>query len=618
MIVKAPRTPLLLLLSLTLLTLAALMGFTARTPGWTAADMNVSQAIQATRTPWLTVVAQVLNVGFGTLVGAALVAALTGALAISGRPRAAGRTLVVIAAGWGVSLLFKTVIARPRPPAAHFLLVQELGKDSFPSGHVCLTLSIVIALALLAGGSAYFLPVVVAGCLLVAAQMLARVYLGAHYPTDTVGSIMVTPAAIYLVTTVKRLPALGVLLLQADNRRRARRAAPPDTRKIKILLLHAYGMGGTIRTVFNIAGTLAADHDVEIVSVVRTKEHPFFPVPPGVRVTFLDDRRHRRPTRFPRLAPLRRSRLIPREEAAYATFNLRTDLKLLRFLRGLRTGVLITTRPGLNLAAALLAPPGVITIGQEHVGFASHQPPLRKMIARRYGRLDAVVTLTEADLQAYRTALGTRAPHHLLRIPNALSPLTGGPSPLTAKTVLAIGRLTKVKGFDLLIRAWEQVQAANPGWTLRILGAGPQRARLEAAVEKRGLTGSVELPGARSDIGAELDDASVFALSSRHEGFSMTILEALSKGVPVASFDCPHGPREILTHEHDGLLVPRRDVDALAATISHLIGDEASRRRIGAEGLHTSRRYDPAAIGDRWRVLLADLETDRQSGSAGR
>src|SRR5690348_15087697 len=82
----------------------------------------------------------------------------------------------------------------------------------------------------------------------------------------------------------------GVRLLDTVNGRRARRAPAADTGTVRILLQHAYGMGGTIRRVLNRAGHLARERDVEIVSVVRAAEHPFFPIPPGVRVTFLDDR----------------------------------------------------------------------------------------------------------------------------------------------------------------------------------------------------------------------------------------------------------------------------------------------------------------------------------------
>ena len=92
----------------------------------------------------------------------------------------------------------------------------------------------------------------------------------------------------------------------------------------------------------------------------------------------------------------------------------------------------------------------------------------------------------------------------------------------------------------------------------------------------------------------------------------MAILEALTKGVPVVSFDCPNGPGEILTHGHDGLLVPRKDVGALAASISKLIQDQPLRHRMGEHALLTARRYDPAAIRHKWDALLSDL--DGQNG----
>ncbi|MCP2344014.1 membrane-associated phospholipid phosphatase [Nonomuraea roseoviolacea subsp. carminata] len=191
-------------ISSTLLVLGVMVGFAARSPGWTAADARASELVQSIRSPGWTAVAQVLNVGFGTAVGSVLVGVLVVAVVVWRPFRPAWSALVVIAAGWCVSPLVKTLVARPRPPAGH-ALVHELGPDSFPSGHVCLTLAIVVAVALLARNTRLFLPVLVVGCVLVIGQMLARVYLGAHYPSDTLGSLILTPAAIMLAVNAFRL-----------------------------------------------------------------------------------------------------------------------------------------------------------------------------------------------------------------------------------------------------------------------------------------------------------------------------------------------------------------------------------------------------------------------------
>jgi len=400
-------------------------------------------------------------------------------------------------------------------------------------------------------------------------------------------------------------------LYRGYNRRRARNAPPASTRQVRFLLLHANGMGGTIRTVFNLAGYLAERHDVEIVSILKEAEEPFFPLDPRVRLRYLDDRLKPSPNPARLLLSKLPSRLIPAEESAYHRFTLWTDLKLARFIRSVDNGVLIATRPGLNLAVAQLAHPGAITIGQEHVALRTQPDAVQKLIKWRYRRLAALVTLTKADLRDYREAL-PKKPAKLVRIPNAVPPMGGQKAKLDAKVAVAVGRMTRIKGFHRLITAWQEVAETHPDWTLRILGAGPQEDNLRAQITEAGLDGKVVLPGPTNDIGAELEKASVFVLSSRHEGFPMTILEAMAKGLAIVSFNSPHGPKEMLTDEVDGLLVKPRTNANLAAALQRVIDDEPLRHRLAAGALETARTYDIATIGAQWDALFESLLARRQ------
>lgn len=388
---------------------------------------------------------------------------------------------------------------------------------------------------------------------------------------------------------------LAMAVLVPLLRRRRRLEAEPRTR---VLLLHAYGMGGTIRTTINLAEGLALHHRVELVSVVRRRRKPFFPMPDHVEVhDVVDQRRGRRRGLLARVPSL----LIHPDDYAYPWCNLKTDLELVRGLRNWQ-GTLVTTRPAFNLLAARVAGPGLRVIGQEHLNFSAHRPGLRRDVVRHYPKLDALTVLTESDRDDYAGIVPL-----VERIPNAAPDPVGPGASLDDKVVLAAGRLNSQKGFDRLIPAFAAVARAHPDWQLRIYGSGPERAELRRLIVEHGLWDHVFLMGRARDLGKQLERASVFALSSRFEGFGMVLVEAMSHGVPVVSFDCPRGPGEIVSPGVDGLLVPEGDVVALGQALLELVADDERRRRYGAAAAQNARRFGVEAVAKRWEDLLRSL-----------
>ena len=386
-------------------------------------------------------------------------------------------------------------------------------------------------------------------------------------------------------------------------------------RRVTILLFSAWGMGGTIRTTLNLADYLAERYEVEIISVMRSREDAFFgDFPPGVKVTALDDKR--RDVARPALAALTRrllracpSVLVHPSERWAPWFSLWTDVRLVRKLRG-RSGFLIATRPGLNLIAAQLSAPGLVTIGEEHMHLHHHARPLRKSMRRLYPKLDAFAVLTEGTRREYEAIVDGRV--RLARIPNTVRDLGGRSADLDAKTVLAAGRLVAQKGFDYLIPAFAQVAAAHPDWRLRICGRGKLRKPLQEMIDDHGLADVVTLAPPAEDMGAELEGASIFAMSSRFEGFPLLMLEAMSKGMAVVSFDCPTGPADLIDDHRNGILAAPRDVDALASGLLEMIEDAELRRRCGAAAAETARGYRMEAIGPLWDDFLRETRAERR------
>ncbi|WP_127552194.1 glycosyltransferase family 4 protein [Actinoplanes sp. OR16] len=383
---------------------------------------------------------------------------------------------------------------------------------------------------------------------------------------------------------------------------------------IRYLLHNAYGVGGTIRTVFNQASALCEHHDVEIASVYRSGDAVQLPLDPRVRLVSLTGinengtRRGPGPRRVWRKARMFRNPFPHGRDFRYRRWDPMVDLAVVRYMRRQRDGVLITTRPSLNLLSAWAAPRRLIRIGQDHMNFDSYPLPLRREIVKGYPRLDAVAVLTRADLRSYREALGGGT--RLVRIPNGIPVRAGVPSPSRTPVVAAAGRLNRQKGFDLLIEAFARVHVAHPDWELHIFGAGKWREKLTAMIGERGLGGVVRLRGLSRDLDGEFATASIFALSSRKEGLPMVLLEAMSAGLPAVAFDCPTGPADVVEDGVNGLLIPAEDVDGMAAGLVRLIENGSERARMGLAAQATGARYEMPAVVAQWEELFGSLRDE--------
>ena len=208
---------------------------------------------------------------------------------------------------------------------------------------------------------------------------------------------------------------------------------------------------------------------------------------------------------------------------------------------------------------------------------------------RTVRKYDRFVVLTEEDKGYWGNLANIRV------IPNPRTFTLPEPASLQSHTVLAVGRYTHQKGFDLLLKAWEMID--TEGWTLRIAGSGDPFENLPANV----------VTGLSDDIIEEYRNAAFLVMSSRYEGLPMVLLEAQAAGLPVVSFTCKCGPRDVITDGVDGILVPEGDIEGLANGMKRLMTDENLRHSMGAAAFLHSDRYDKETIMMQWEKLFQEL-----------
>lgn len=216
-------------------------------------------------------------------------------------------------------------------------------------------------------------------------------------------------------------------------------------------------------------------------------------------------------------------------------------------------------------------------------------------------RLDRLVVLTEKSKAAWPEL------SNVVVIPDPLPFSVDEKSSLQSKRVITIGRYTYQKGYDMLLKAWSLVEKKHPDWSLAIYGMG-DRKPFEDQIQALGIDENrIQLNGPVDDVSREYLNSSIFALTSRFEGFGLVIIEAMSCGVPVVAFSCKMGPDEIITNGEDGYLVSVGDVNGLANKLCSLIENQELRNQFGKAAYENSQRYSIVEVANQWKCLFDDL-----------
>lgn len=363
-------------------------------------------------------------------------------------------------------------------------------------------------------------------------------------------------------------------------------------------------MAGGVERVLSLKANYFADHygyDITIVLTEGKNKPLFYPLSDKIKVVNLD---------------------IDFEELWTCSFlkKILVYLKKQRIYKKRLTEELMRLRPDITISLLrreinflTSVKDGSKKIGELHVNRANYRNfeageanAIKNLFAKLWMRnlvshlksLDRFVVLTEEDKASWIEL------NNVIVIPDPLAFTIDEVSPLTNKRVIAVGRYVYQKGFDLLLQAWAKMENQHSDWELVVYGMGDRDPYEQIIDDLRIDRSRCHLYGSTPDIKKEYLNSSLFVFSSRFEGFGMVLIEAMACGLPVVSFDCPCGPKDIVRPDEDGLLVPSGDTDSLADAMHRLMSDDDLRKDMASKAIINVRRFQLDEIAQRWKTFF--------------
>lgn len=372
--------------------------------------------------------------------------------------------------------------------------------------------------------------------------------------------------------------------------------------RIIYCLAGTFNSGGMERIVINKANWLTEHgHEVSIITTEQNGRQNFFPLNEKVTRIDLDVMYSDTNSLGVVKKMISRKRLMRKHRKALNTVLLQNKPDIVVSTFGNEVGFLPFIADGSRKVAEIhfsrwyrlqLNRKGIWRIIDKYLTYTDY---------RILKKFDRFICLTEED------KLNWGKLNNIEVIPNFIEDIAAQTAPLTAKSMIAVGRLSYQKGYERLVKAWKIVADKHPDWRLNIFGGGELKDDLESLIKNVDLNNYIKIHEPTAQILREYVNNSALVLSSRYEGLPMVLLEASSVGLPLISFTCQCGPKDIIMSGYNGLLVNEGDIDGLAEAIIKVIENPELRKEMGKNSLEKSTEYNKEIIMNKWNGLFHSL-----------
>ncbi|AWG22091.1 hypothetical protein FFWV33_11495 [Flavobacterium faecale] len=189
-------------------------------------------------------------------------------------------------------------------------------------------------------------------------------------------------------------------------------------------------------------------------------------------------------------------------------------------------------------------------------------------------------------------------------IPNPLAFISSNLAPLNQKKVIAVSRHSYEKGIDRLLYIWQKIIQTHPDWTLEIYGEWDSDLKYQKLAAELKIETNCNFFAPNSAIQKCYEEASIMLLTSRSEAFGMVLIEAMQCGLPCVAYDCPCGPRDIITNGTNGFLIENDKEKEFVSKVNQLIDNQSLRKKLGKQAKDDSKKYEISTIMKQWVQLF--------------
>lgn len=371
-------------------------------------------------------------------------------------------------------------------------------------------------------------------------------------------------------------------------------------KKITILALHL-GYGGIENAIASLANLLSKNYQVEIISTYKLYSEPVFEINSDVKITYLME--HIKPNRK-EIDYYRKNKnysmLIKEAFKSVRVLYLKKKL-MVKAIKNLDTDVVITTRTLHNKWVSKYGNRNYKKIAWEHNHHNNDEKYISDLV-KSCENINYLVLVSKELKDFYKNYLGDKA----IYIPNCLDNIPKRSSKLDSKNFIAVGRLSKEKGFDDLLRLFKKLTFKYPDWKLNIVGDGLERNNLLELAKELKLGDKVVFHGYQNKeyINKLLLESSVYLMTSHTESFGLVLIEAMSYGVPCVAYSSAQGANEIIDDGVNGYLINDRNEEEMIKKISCIVSDDKLRRKLGKKAKEKSREYSGNAVLEKWNKVI--------------